>query len=389
MSDNFFKFGDEIYFSNEILLEASNVKKKTFLLADILGNLIWNIPDQNYSIPLEFDQCIWTLVPKLSYVDKENKSQKEKDFSNTDVIEETEANDEENDDEENDNNEQNDVVYNTDRKIVINNEKDAYKTKILQELNDRVLIENNRNNQIMSTANGTQLLYGTIVQLEHKKSGKFLCVKHKCAVADKTCLGLELSDGSTNCHFIIMPKYKVRSEGGLVLIDDEIVLSPVDQSLSGYFLHGSPPENDDIGNNIVKVNDTFDAFESKSGFIYFEANLSRDFQESGVVVSLHSRSLISENYIRTGDAISFWSADAEAFIEASQTDDEVKIQDSKSKVSTFSRITVGSRLSEITNKLNPSCFNSKSVWSFEKIERQCGGIIIQTLLILTQILLLL
>ena len=253
-------------------------------------------------------------------------------------------------------------------------------------MEERVVIEDNRNLQIMTTTNGTQLLYGTIVQLQHKKSGKYLCTKHSCAKYDKTCLGLELSDGSTLCHFMIMPKYKVRSEGGLVLINDEIALSPVDPTLSGYYLHGSPPENDDIGNNIVKVDSGFEAFESKSGFLFFEANLSRDFQESGVVVSLHTRSLVTENYLRTGDAISFWAADAEAFIEASIIDD-LKNQQSKSKVSTFSRVVVGSRLSDISNKLNPSCFNSKAVWSFEKMERQSGGIIIIIIIILILILL--
>jgi hypothetical protein len=159
------------------------------------------------------------------------------------------------------------------------------------------------------------------------------------------------------------------------LLDDEIALSPVEQTLSGYYLHGSPPENDDAL-NVVKV-ENFDAYESKSGFNYFEANLSRDFIDCGIIVSLHTRSLdtLEDNskYLRTGDAITFWAPDAEAFIQVNE--DEVTQKQVSKNASTSSKITVGARLVDVPNKSHPSAFNSSAVWALEKMDRRSGGLI--------------
>lgn len=257
MSAESFKFGDELFFTNEIMIPSIDNKIKTYLYADIFGNIIWNIVLKNYNVPIDFDNCLWTLCPKLSYVDKENKMSKESESNAQGDIKDALP---DNDDQDDDDDPANDQSLNS-------TDKDELKKKLLElerqeklrELDERVIIENNRNEQIMLSSKGNQILYGTIVQLQHKKTGKFLCVKHSCAKNDKSCLGLDLSDGQSLCHFTVTPKYKVRSEGGLVLLNDEIALSPVDLSLSGYYLHGSPPEND-YALNSIKV-ENYDAYE--------------------------------------------------------------------------------------------------------------------------------
>ena len=375
MSQNF-KFGDEIYFTNEISIQSSDIKKKTFLFADIFGNIIWNIPPKKFNVPLDFDRSIWVICPKLSYVDKENKISKESEFKMNDDINDEEDNEEVDDDKDDD--DKDDYDDNNDTTQFDNTIKEGMSKKklveqerknMLKALEERVQIENNRNQEIMSSSNDSQISYGSIVQLMHKKSGKFLAVKHSCAKYDKTCLGLELSDGSTMCHFTVTPKYKVRSEGGLVLLNDEIALSPVDQSLSGYYIHGSPPESDDVSNSI----DT--SYESKSGYQFFEANLSRDFIDCGVIVSLHTRAIDNSKYIRTGEAICFWAPDAEAFIQVQdQSQDQPEAISKQASIS--SGINVGSRLSDYPNpKTHPSCFSSNAVWAFEKQNRREGGLI--------------
>jgi len=377
MSDTF-KFGDEIYFTNEIAIQSSDIKVKTYLLADAFGIIMWDIPPKKYNLPIDFDNSLFVLCPKLSYVDKENKLMKESEKIIPDV---KDISNEENEDDQDDQDDEDGEAV--EKKVQYNNiaDKEAIKKRLLEqehkeklkELEERVIIENNRNQEILSNSKGAQVYYGSIVQIMHRSTGKFLCVKHSCAKNDKSCLALELSDGESLCHFTVTPKYKVRSEGGVVLVDDEIALSPVEVTLSGYYLHGSPPENDDAL-NIVKV-ENFDAYESKSGFKYFEANLSRDFIDCGIIVSLHTRSLDTldnSKYLRTGDAISFWAPDAEAFIQVNE--DEVQNQVSKN-ASTSSKINVGARLVDIPNKTHPSAFNSSAVWALEKMDRRSGGFI--------------
>ena len=372
-----FKFGDEIYFTNEIAIQSSDMKVKTYLLADQFGNIFWDIPPKRYNLPIDFDNSLFVICPKLSYVDKENKLSKESENIIQDVKDISNEENEENEDDQDD--EEDEAVEKVQYDIA---DKEAIKKRLLEqehkeklkELEERVIIENNRNQEILSNSKGSIVLYGSIVQIMHRSTGKFLCVKHSCAKNDKSCLAVELSDGESLCHFTVTPKYKVRSEGGVVLLDDEIALSPVEQTLSGYYLHGSPPENDDAL-NVVKV-ENFDAYESKSGFKYFEANLSRDFIDCGIIVSLHTRSLEStldnSKYLRTGDAISFWAPDAEAFIQVNE--DEVQNQVSKN-ASTSSKINVGARLVDVPNKTHPSAFNSSAVWALEKMDRRSGGFI--------------
>ena len=351
---DYFTYGDEIYFSHEIPIQkGDNTKIKTYLFADPLDNVMWDIPPKKYDLPIDFDNSLFVLCPKLSYVDQESiyKLSNESDLLSNELsyVDQDDVDDDA-------------IEEYMERRREI--------SKQLSELEGKVLIERTRNQNILTTSKGSQILYGSIVQIMHKKTGKFLCFKYSCAKNDKACLRLELSEGHSQCHFTLYPKYKFR-EGGPVLLNDEImvsaVLSPVLFSSAecaiGYYLHGSPPENDDASST-VKV-ENFNAYKSKSGFNYFEANLSNssNFKDSGIIVSLHARSLDESKYLRTGDAVSFYVPDAEAFIQVSEEE-----QLSKNSI----KINVGTRLD---CKTHPSSFDSRTVWALEKQDRRSGGLI--------------
>lgn len=78
-----------------------------------------------------------------------------------------------------------------------------------------------------------------IVQLRHVISNKFLTlVPRSVADSDKECMKSTLSEhGSEASWFQITPRFKTRSEGGLVYFGDQTHFLSV--KLSGYYLHYS------------------------------------------------------------------------------------------------------------------------------------------------------
>jgi len=177
-----FKFGDEIYFTNEIAIQSSDIKIKTYLLADQFGNIMWDIPPKKYNLPIDFDNSLFVLCPKLSYVDKENKLSKESENIIQDVKDI--SNEENEDDQDDQDDEEDEAVEKVQYDIA---DKEAIKKRLLEqehkeklkELEERVIIENNRNQEILSNSKGSIVLYGSIVQIMHRSTGKFLCVKHR------------------------------------------------------------------------------------------------------------------------------------------------------------------------------------------------------------------
>ncbi len=84
------------------------------------------------------------------------------------------------------------------------------------------------------------LRYGQVIQLEHVKSGKFVCCNvKKAALKNKDCLsvGLVGGGGSDLCWFYVLPRFKVHGQGTVVHDNDQIMFQPVKQD--GYYLSGS------------------------------------------------------------------------------------------------------------------------------------------------------
>jgi hypothetical protein len=90
-------------------------------------------------------------------------------------------------------------------------------------------------------------LYGQIIQLFHVKSHSFLHVSvNQISETERNASAVLVGDesGSISCQFQIMPRYKVRSIGDRVAMDDQVVLVSVKRGLR---LHVSPnklPDHD-------------------------------------------------------------------------------------------------------------------------------------------------
>lgn len=69
---------------------------------------------------------------------------------------------------------------------------------------------------------GEIVTYGKEIQLVHESSGQFLQMSRKNAVVDKTCSRLELATSPMPSRAVwsIMPRYKYRQEGNMVVYND-------------------------------------------------------------------------------------------------------------------------------------------------------------------------
>jgi predicted DNA-binding protein (UPF0251 family) len=82
------------------------------------------------------------------------------------------------------------------------------------------------NNSEYDRMAGKQITYGSVVQLQHAKSGKFLVITvREIAQLERHCLKATLTEnGEEGSWLVITPRFKTRSEGDRVLYGDQVVL---------------------------------------------------------------------------------------------------------------------------------------------------------------------
>ena len=113
---------------------------------------------------------------------------------------------------------------------------DRVKSRSLKEL----AIAEARDNELeQRRRHGLNVTYGQVVQLWHPHSRRFLQVSPaNNSLMEPSNMKVELSaTPSRECYFRIMPRYKVRSVGDLICVDDEIVLES--EKSRGQFIHCS------------------------------------------------------------------------------------------------------------------------------------------------------
>ncbi|XP_077987360.1 inositol 1,4,5-trisphosphate-gated calcium channel ITPR1-like [Glandiceps talaboti] len=99
--------------------------------------------------------------------------------------------------------------------------------------------EHNDNEQEQRRQHGKPVKYGQVVQLRHQFTGKYIHVSTtNTSMTEYSNMQVDLLDyNAKNAQFKIMPRYKVKSEGDTVQVDDQIVLESYKSP--GQYLHVS------------------------------------------------------------------------------------------------------------------------------------------------------
>jgi len=172
------------------------------------------------------------------------------------------------------------------------------KDKTIKRLEERATIERKQNELEERSFAGKSIFYGQILQLSHFATNMYLAgSKRDRAETEVSALKISLDkDGSKNCWFKIMPKFKVRFEGEAVRKGDQVVFIHVK---SGQFVHLSEKafEHDAHSHEI-------NLFSSQSGW-----NIHR---YAPYIPE-------TEKFVSGGDVLRIFHQEAEGFVKANIT----------------------------------------------------------------------
>ncbi|XP_076096104.1 inositol 1,4,5-trisphosphate-gated calcium channel ITPR3-like isoform X9 [Mytilus galloprovincialis] len=205
--------------------------------------------------------------------------------------------------------------------------------------------ENDDNNLEQKRQQGKKVVYGQVIQLQHSFTQKYIHVSTtKTSSTESNNMAVELLESNAkHCQFKIMPRYKVKAEGDVVQVDDQIVLESMKSP--GSFLHVSKAF---LGPMSVY---------SKS----FELNLS--VQQTGFTVYRKYKPHIEDdNKVRVGDIIRFYHKEMEAYLVAEGLFDDELLED------------VHLRMRPMDQNNPKTLFPSTSAVTYWQIELQTGPI---------------
>ncbi|KAK6195687.1 hypothetical protein SNE40_001061 [Patella caerulea] len=192
---------------------------------------------------------------------------------------------------------------------------------------------------------GRKVLYGQVIQLRHLFSDKYVHVSTtKTSNTESNNMAVELrSENAKHCQFRIMPRYKVKSEGDVVQVDDQIVLESFKSS--GQYLHVSRPPL------------------PKTSVYSHCCELNLSVVQSGFTIyRKHKPGPDDDKKIKVSDMLRFYHKEMEAYLVAEGLFDDEIVEDVHLRVRTV-------------DQNNPkTLFPSSSAVTYWQIELQEGPI---------------
>lgn len=157
MDDAYLRYGDVITLESD---------KNCFLSMDPISlTVLWQLSPDRKNAPVNIENCLWKICPRLSYVDQELYEQSKKQEGS------------------------------------VENEED---------IKSQATIEKRRNDDDFNSIKSA-VLFGQVMQLQHVLSGLFLnCVNYP-SHQDADCFQLRLGAGSANSYIKVMSMYKIRA----------------------------------------------------------------------------------------------------------------------------------------------------------------------------------
>uniref|UniRef100_A0A1I8JCD5 Inositol 1,4,5-trisphosphate receptor n=1 Tax=Macrostomum lignano TaxID=282301 RepID=A0A1I8JCD5_9PLAT len=158
---------------------------------------------------------------------------------------------------------------------------------------------------------GKKVLYGQMVQLQHVFTGKFVHIStQNTSPTESSNMQVTLSsENAAFALFRVMPRFKVKGEGDLVQIEDQVVLESVKSP--GQFLHVSRHK--------------FEAHMPVYADSY-ELNLSVRFSGFTLIRRYHETE-DEANKIRAGQPVRFFHTELEAYLVCEGTFNEPEVED--------------------------------------------------------------